>query len=89
MKRLRHDQPLNVVIEGLFIQGQFNKFTEVYSKHDGYYFQKLFTSWGSVEDYNGIESVFMGRFILQLPHPDYPAHAVFPFQRPYLFPEIL
>ncbi len=79
IKRLCHDQPLNVVIERLFIQGQFNKFTEVYSKHDGYYFQKLCTSWGSVEDYKWIESVFMGRFILLLPHP---AHAVFLFQRP-------
>jgi hypothetical protein len=78
IKRLRH-QPLKVVIERLFIQGEFNKFTEVYSKHDGYYFQKLCTSWGSVADCEWTESVFTGRFILQLPHP---AHAVFLFQRP-------
>ena len=77
IKRLRH-QPLKVVIERLFIQGEFNKFTEVYSKHDGYYFQKLCTSWGSVADCEWTESVFTGRFILQLPHP---AHAVFLFQR--------
>ena len=72
-------QPLKVVIERLFIQGEFNKFTEVYGKQDGYYFQQLCTSWDSGEDYKWIESVFTGRFILQLPHP---AHAVFLFQRP-------
>ena len=78
IKRLRH-QPLKVAIERLFILGEFKKFTEVYGKHDGYYFQSLCTSWGSVEDYKWIESVFIGRFILELPHP---AHAVFLFQRP-------
>jgi hypothetical protein len=37
IKQLLH-QPLKVVIEGLFILGEFNKFTVVYGKHDGYYF---------------------------------------------------
>ena len=78
IKQLRHE-PLKVAIERLFIFGEFNKFTEVYGKHDGYYFQSLCTSWGSIEDYKWIESVFIGRFILALPHP---AHAVFLFQRP-------
>jgi hypothetical protein len=80
IKQLR-DQPLEVAIERLFVQGEFNKFTEVYGKHDGYYFQSLCTSWYSVEDYKWIEMIFTGRFILMLPHP---AHAVFLFQRPAL-----
>jgi hypothetical protein len=72
-------QPIEVAIKRLFIQGDFNKFTEVYGKHDGYYFQSLCTSWDSVKDYELIELIFISRFVLMLPHP---AHAVFLFQRP-------
>lgn len=78
VKQLRH-QPIDVAIERLFIQGGFKKFTEVYGEHDGFYFQNLCTSWDSVEDYKWIEALYVGRFVLTLPHP---AHAAFLFQLP-------
>lgn len=78
IKQLRH-QPIEVAIERLFIQGEFKEFTKVYGEHDGYYFQSLCTSWDSIEDYNWIEALYVGRFILMLPHP---AYAVFLFRQP-------
>ena len=33
IKKLRR-QPIEVAIKRLFIQGDFNKFTEIYGKHD-------------------------------------------------------
>jgi hypothetical protein len=77
IKQLR-DQPIEVAIDWLFVQGGFKKFTEVYGEHDGHYFQSLCTSLDSVEDYKWIESIYVGRCILTLAHP---AHAVFLFQK--------
>jgi len=71
-QQLRH-KPFDVAFDSLFVQGMFDKFTEVYGEHDYYYFQSLCTDWGSIEDNNWIDEMYTARFVVMLPHP---AHAV-------------
>lgn len=74
-------EQVNLSIDGLFIHGEFEKYTAKYGEHDWYHFQDLYTNWNSVEDYKWIDAIYVGRLILMLPHP---AHAVFLFQQPTL-----
>ena len=78
LQELRH-QPIEIVIERLFVQGEFNTLTEIYGELDHFYFQMLCNAWNTDEDYFWIERVCLGRFMLKLPHP---AHAVFLLQNP-------
>ena len=78
LKELRH-QPVDLVIERLFVQGEFNMLTERYGEHDHFYFQMFCDAWNTDEDYFWFERICIGRFILMLPHP---AHAVFLLQAP-------
>lgn len=77
MKAIRH-LPINVVLDRLFLQGGFKKFTSAYGDQDLYHFQALCTNWDSVEDYQWIEAISMGLLVQTLPHP---AHAVLLFQK--------
>jgi len=75
---LRH-QPVDIVIERLFVQGELNTLTERYGEHDNFYFQMFCDAWNTDEDYFWFERICIGRLMLMLPHP---AHAVFLLQAP-------
>jgi len=69
---------LEVTANALFVEGMFQRFTEVYGERDHYYFQMHLTNWNWVEDHEWIQGLFVSRFVLMLPHP---AHAVLLFSK--------
>ena len=66
LKELRH-QPVNIVIERLFVQGEFNTLTERYGEYDHFYFQMFCDA--TDEDYFWFERVCIGRFKIDLIQP--------------------
>ncbi len=59
LKELRH-QPVNIVIERLFVQGEFNTLTERHGEYDHFYFQMFCDA--TDEDYFWFERICIGRF---------------------------